>query len=239
MSTGLVIHISSGDDRHTEILTDDSVRIGTSESCDLRLRSSSLPKTAANTVLLELTRANGSYRVSDSNGSVPLALNGEPVTSGSEIRDGDELLEPEPGVSNFPLTDFLAQMGQETRPPQGGTTTCEYCGLGLSDFRKTGRLVTVEENVFLGGFGAGVLELLATHGLVIPVRPLGVPDRIFEQASQSRLREQAGLTPDGIAAAARAVVAARAATRGEIEAVVEPSEALASLPGSLARAAPS
>ncbi len=65
MATGLVIHISSGDDRHTEILTDDSVRIGASESCDLRLRSSSLPKTAANTVLLELNRANGSYRVSE------------------------------------------------------------------------------------------------------------------------------------------------------------------------------
>ena len=91
MSTGLVIHISSGDDRHTEILTDDSVRIGTSESCDLRLRSSSLPKTAANTVLLELSRANGSYRVSESDPTIPLTLNGAEITSGTEILDGDEL----------------------------------------------------------------------------------------------------------------------------------------------------
>src|SRR6185312_9278174 len=91
MSTGLVIHISSGDDRHTEILTDDSVRIGTSESCDLRLRSSSLPKTAVNTVLLQLNRVNGSYRVSESDASVPLTLNGEPVTSNAEVHDGDEL----------------------------------------------------------------------------------------------------------------------------------------------------
>ncbi|HJU91597.1 MAG TPA: trypsin-like peptidase domain-containing protein [Pyrinomonadaceae bacterium] len=91
MATGLVIHISSGDDRHTEILTDDSVRIGTSEGCDLRLRSSSLPKIAANTVLLQLSRANGSYRVVESDPSVPLTLNGEPVTSGAEIHDGDEL----------------------------------------------------------------------------------------------------------------------------------------------------
>ena len=91
MATGLVIHISSGEDRHTEILTDDSVRIGTSESCDLRLRSSSLPKTAVNTVLLELNRVNGSYRVSESDSSVPLTLNGEPVTSNAEIHDGDEL----------------------------------------------------------------------------------------------------------------------------------------------------
>src|SRR5687767_11595358 len=91
MATGLGIHISSGDDRHTEILTDDSVRIGTSESCDLRLRSSRLPKTVANTVLLELNRANGSYRVSSSDTSVPLPLNGEPVAIGAEINDGDEL----------------------------------------------------------------------------------------------------------------------------------------------------
>src|ERR1044071_2991466 len=90
MATGLVIHISSGDDRHTEILSDDSVRIGASESCDLRLRSSSLPKTANNSVLLELSRANGSYRVTDFDDAVPLTLNGHPVNPGSEIRDGDE-----------------------------------------------------------------------------------------------------------------------------------------------------
>ncbi|HKG79873.1 MAG TPA: trypsin-like peptidase domain-containing protein [Pyrinomonadaceae bacterium] len=90
MASGLVIHISSGDDRHTEILTDDNVRIGASENCDLRLRSSSLPKIAANTVLLELSRTNGSYRVTGFDPSVALTLNGEPVSSGNEIHDGDE-----------------------------------------------------------------------------------------------------------------------------------------------------
>jgi serine protease Do len=91
MATGLVIHISSGEDRHTEILTDDNVRIGASESSDLRLRVSSLPKNAANSVLLELTRANGSYRITAFDPGVPLTINGEPVTTGREIRDGDEL----------------------------------------------------------------------------------------------------------------------------------------------------
>ena len=91
MATGLVIHISSGDDRHTEILTDDQVRIGTCENCDLRLRSSSLPKTLANTVVLELARANGSYRVGSFTPDVPLTLNGEPIAAGAEIRDGDEV----------------------------------------------------------------------------------------------------------------------------------------------------
>jgi S1-C subfamily serine protease len=119
MATGLVIHISSGDDRHTEILSDDSVRIGASESCDLRLRSSSLPKTAANTVLLELSRENGSYRVTDFDPAQALTLNGEPVNSGNEIRDGDELRigDSELVLHFYPVRDLPAvvpQTGRET-----------------------------------------------------------------------------------------------------------------------------
>ena len=91
MATGLVIHISSGDDRHTEILTHDQIRIGACDNCDLRLRSSSLPKTLANAMVLELTRTNGSYRVASFAKSVPVTLNGDPIAEGAEIRDGDEL----------------------------------------------------------------------------------------------------------------------------------------------------
>ncbi len=91
MATGLVINISSGEDRHTEILTDDSIRIGTSETCELRLRASSLPKSAANTVLLGLGRENGAYRVTSFDQSLPLTMNAQPVSAGLELRDGDEL----------------------------------------------------------------------------------------------------------------------------------------------------
>jgi 1-deoxy-D-xylulose-5-phosphate synthase len=79
--------------------------------------------------------------------------------------------------------------------------------------RGCGALVTVEENAVRGGFGAGVLETLAANDVVIPVKTLGVPDRVFEHASQGRLREQAGLTVAGIAAAARAAVANKAGNR--------------------------
>ena len=117
MSTGLVIHISSGDDRHTEILSDDSVRIGASESCDLRLRSSSLPKTAANTVLLDLSRKNGSYRVTDFDPALALTLNGQPVNSGNEIHDGDELriADSEVVLHFFPVRDLPAVVPQASR----------------------------------------------------------------------------------------------------------------------------
>ena len=72
-----------------------------------------------------------------------------------------------------------------------------------------GAMVTVEESAAMGGFGAGVLELLAAHGLTIPVHLLGVPDHVFEQAAQGRLREMAGLDRDGIVSAARTVIAAK------------------------------
>jgi serine protease Do len=91
MATGLVIHISSGDDRHTEILTHDEIRIGACDNCDLRLRSSNLPKALADSVVLELTRANGSYCVTSFPANVPVTLNNEPMAKGAEIRDGDEV----------------------------------------------------------------------------------------------------------------------------------------------------
>ena len=79
--------------------------------------------------------------------------------------------------------------------------------LRLAD--EVGAIVTIEENAAAGGFGAGVLEVLAAHDRRLPVRVLGVPDHFFEQASQARLRELAGLGIDSIVAAARHVVATR------------------------------
>ena len=61
----------------------------------------------------------------------------------------------------------------------------------------------------VGGFGAAVLELLSEEGIEIPVRHLGVADRIWEQASQARLRELAGLSPAGVIEAVREVIKAR------------------------------
>src|SRR6185436_5026006 len=117
MATGLVIHISSGEDRHTEILSDDNIRIGACETCDLRLRASSLPKSAANTVLLELSRKNVSYRVSDFDPNVSLTQNGQPVTVGSEIRDGDEfrLADSDVILHFYPVRDLPAVLPQTPR----------------------------------------------------------------------------------------------------------------------------
>ena len=50
-------------------------------------------------------------------------------------------LEPGATMGNFPLTDFLAQMGKSGEVRADATDgTCAFCGLTLEEFRKTGRL---------------------------------------------------------------------------------------------------
>ena len=71
-------------------------------------------------------------------------------------------------------------------------------------------IITIEENVVHGGFGSAILELFAAHDQSVTVRTLGVPDRFYEQASQSRLRELAGLSPQQIYAEARTLLVAPA-----------------------------
>ena len=92
MATGLVIHISSGDDKHTEVLTGDRLRIGNCDDCDLRLRASALPKRSdSDGLVLELAGKNGSYSVVEFDPSLTLSLNGQPLEKDVLIKDGDEL----------------------------------------------------------------------------------------------------------------------------------------------------
>lgn len=53
-------------------------------------------------------------------------------------------LETTPEPVNFPLTDFLAQMGETQtscpEPSDSSATACSFCGLTFKDFRDTGRL---------------------------------------------------------------------------------------------------
>ncbi len=73
----------------------------------------------------------------------------------------------------------------------------------LAEARRTGVVVTVEENVLAGGFGSAVLELLSDAGVSVPVVRVGLPDAFIDQGSQSELRARHGLDAAGIAEAVR------------------------------------
>ena len=91
MATGLVIHLSSGKDKHTHVLTDERIRIGNCEDCAVRLRSPSLPTDGNNNVVLELVRTNGAYRVVAFDRAMSLTHNGKALRIDKEIEDGDEV----------------------------------------------------------------------------------------------------------------------------------------------------
>ncbi|MEN6546364.1 MAG: 1-deoxy-D-xylulose-5-phosphate synthase [Armatimonadia bacterium] len=67
-----------------------------------------------------------------------------------------------------------------------------------------GPIVTVEENVLAGGFGAGVLELLQERGVCnCKIERIGLPDRFISHGNRDLLWRELGIDADGIAAAVR------------------------------------
>jgi serine protease Do len=114
MASSLVIHIAAGEDKHTEVLSQDRIRIGAGEDCDLRLVENMLGSSASTPgMLLELARTNGHYRVKDFDQSLTLTHNGKPLSSGVKIKDGDEVRCAPVGLSLsfFPVRDLPALIG--------------------------------------------------------------------------------------------------------------------------------
>jgi 1-deoxy-D-xylulose-5-phosphate synthase len=79
----------------------------------------------------------------------------------------------------------------------------------LNAVRRTQRVVIAEENVKMGGFGSGIMELLSERGLTgVKSRLLGIPDHFIEHGAPDILRKLCGLTADDVAAAGRDLVGA-------------------------------
>jgi 1-deoxy-D-xylulose-5-phosphate synthase len=74
-------------------------------------------------------------------------------------------------------------------------------------------LVTIEENVIMGGAGSAVLESLQQQGCMVPVLQLGLPDRFIEQGDPAVQLASIGLDAAGIAASIRAHHVAKTAEK--------------------------
>jgi 1-deoxy-D-xylulose-5-phosphate synthase len=61
-------------------------------------------------------------------------------------------------------------------------------------------IVTLEDNVVMGGAGSAVNEVLAECGSQVRILNLGLPDRHQEHGSREELLEDAGLDKDSIMA---------------------------------------
>jgi len=73
--------------------------------------------------------------------------------------------------------------------------------------QKTGKVITVEENVLPGGFGSSILEVLGEMVIQgVRVKCLGINDVFVEHGSQGILRKKYGLDTEGIVHSAREIM---------------------------------
>jgi transketolase len=103
--------------------------------------------------------------------------------------------------------DALVAEGIDARVINMATITPLDEAAVLSAARETGAIVTAEEHVVRGGLGGAVAEIVSTRHPV-PMRIIGF-DGFQPTGSAEWLMERAGLSADGIAKAARELIAQR------------------------------
>lgn len=128
-----------------------------------------------------------------------------PVGRGEVVRAGSDLAIIAIGVTVYPAlaaAEKLAARGISPTVINARFVKPLDADLILQTARTHKKIITVEENVLMGGFGSAVLELLADNGLNdVAVKRIGIPDEFVEHASQEELRRQYGLDEAGIMAA--------------------------------------
>jgi transketolase len=74
--------------------------------------------------------------------------------------------------------------------------------------RETHAIITVEEHSVYGGLGEACASTLLQAGLSVPFRIIGIPDEYTVTGSQADIFRHYGMTGEGLAAAARGILAA-------------------------------
>jgi transketolase len=123
------------------------------------------------------------------------------------LREGDDVTLIANGVMvtrALQAATLLAAEGIEARVLNMATASPIDHEAIIAAARETGAIVSAEEHIVRGGLGSAVAEVVVTEAPV-PMRILGFPG-FCPTGSPTWLLEWAGLTPAGIAAAAREIV---------------------------------
>lgn len=127
------------------------------------------------------------------------------IGKGEILQDGSDLYIIAIGSTVYPAlqaAELLKQNGISAGVVNARFVKPLDAELILSVARKTGKIVTVEENLLQGGFGSAVLELLSDNRVQnIRIKRLGIPDSYIEQGSQAQLRKDLAIDAAGIAVA--------------------------------------
>ena len=63
---------------------------------------------------------------------------------------------------------------------------------------KFNKVITLEENTIVGGFGSAVLEFFADNNYKNDLMRIGIPDQFVDHGTQSELHKEIEIDPDSI-----------------------------------------
>jgi 1-deoxy-D-xylulose-5-phosphate synthase len=125
-----------------------------------------------------------------------------PVGKGEILKQGDDLTIIASGIHCYTALDASEKLEKEgimARVIDAKFIKPLDKELILEAAQQTGNIITIEENVRMGGFGSAILEMLSDEGVFdIKVRRIGIPDRFIQHGNTNLLRAECGLTAESI-----------------------------------------
>ena len=124
-----------------------------------------------------------------------------PVGKGRLVKEGDDLTIV--AIGNMVTPSIEAAQELSSRGIDASVIDARFVKpldeeLILKWARKTGHVITAEEHVKKGGFGSGVLELLAENDLQVKVKQIAIPDTFVRHGKPDLMREKYGLSAPNI-----------------------------------------
>lgn len=133
-----------------------------------------------------------------------------PIGKGETLRQGNDITILALGASVAPsmeAAEMLAAEGIEATVINSRFAKPLDAKLIKEAAKRTGHLLTVEENVLNGGFGSSVATFLQEEGLCnIKLRNIAIPDEYVEHGTQAILRAKYNLDEQGIAKECRSLL---------------------------------
>ena len=96
MALSIIIHISVGTEKRTEFFSQERIRIGSDETCDLQIHT---PKADKQRVWFELENADGVFRIINFDESLGFTINEKPIRRFIAVTDGDTISIPDDEIS--------------------------------------------------------------------------------------------------------------------------------------------
>ena len=127
----------------------------------------------------------------------------------TRLRDGDDLTIVANGVlihRVLAVADILAKKGLDVRVLNMATVRPIDEEAIVSAAAETGAILTAEEHTVHGGLGSAIAEVVVRH-CPVPMDILGVPGVFAPTGSANFLLDEFGMSPEGIANSAEALVA--------------------------------